>query len=287
MNFNYLMLRIVQLFKKNVINSLSNVIIFLLITYFSFILIAFNYSIYQELNNHIKKIPITLVFSKDEDAYHTENIILNKKSIIKFDSISLITSNTGMLEFKMRFGNISGELLPDNPIPAIIHVFLKPDYLNKEKVYWLLKQMKEIQQINEIIYPQNDVLVLLNLREFFQIILLIFAAFLLFINVFFIINRALRELKNKAEEFALLSRLGSGKLFMVFPALFYNFSTGFFGILLGIAAGFLTIYFLQNYKYYDTVIISKLLILIGLIILLLKLLINLFILLLYRIKRII
>jgi cell division protein FtsX len=279
-----MMIRFYKLLKGNMLNSLKNLTVFLIITYFSFILSSFIFLIYKELNSQISQIPITLSFNKNEDAYHAENLILNKKNYYKIDSISFITSETGMYEFQQQYGNISSELLPNNPLPAIIQIYLNSDEIDNNNLNYISKDFKKIADVDKILFPIENITYLLTLRKFFQIIIIILGIALLMINIFIISMGTAKILQSGREEYKLMKRMGSSKIFTIFPALFYNIVTGFLGILLGILSAFITIYFLQGFSVFDIRLVTDILMITAFSILLIKLIINIIILVFYRIE---
>lgn len=115
-------------------------------------IVSFFYSTYVVVDRYIIKmsenITITTVMDEDITADSLKLILQNIKSFYWVKNAKLIKPDSGLTQVGSNIGGISQDLLPDNPLPALINVNVKDEYMNSfnlAKYNLLLKRIDGVE----------------------------------------------------------------------------------------------------------------------------------------------
>ena len=185
------------------------------------------------LNNEVKE---NQIFSFQEE--------LNKKEYVK--SSEYITKEQAAIELEKETGENFIEFLGYNPLMPSIHVLLKADFANINKISEIEKELIKHSEVKEIFYEKNLVhLVNKNIRKI-GIIVLVFGILLLIISIA-LINNTIR-LSVYANRFSIntLKLVGATKSFIRKPYLKQSLLHATIGSFLAISVLSTVVFFVKN-----------------------------------------
>ncbi len=222
--------------RKSVVRVLlSTILLSLIVTFFS----SSWYSAHKEISGLSGNIIITAVLKpslSDDSILSTIKLIKSYKWCRK---IKYISSDSARVIFENRVGKVSGELMPDNPLPGIINVFINQKYLNTFELTNINLVLKRLETVDRTVFRKDFADSVFLMRSQFEFITLIVGIFLLLL-IFFIsylsINPEFSFLKSQVSS---LDFTGEGtKKGTAFIFGFINLS-GFLGLVIGVLIEFL------------------------------------------------
>jgi cell division protein FtsX len=166
---------------------LCTILLSFIVTFFS----SSWHSANREISGLSGNIVVTAILKSE---LSDDSISITKKIIKSYDwcrKIEYISSDSARAIFGSRVGKVSKELLPENPLPAVINVFIKAHYLNSFNLTKINLVLQKLDAVERTIFRRDyaDYVFLIRSQfEFITIFTGIFLLLVLFFISFFSIN---------------------------------------------------------------------------------------------------
>lgn len=146
----------------------------------------------RNLSTQVKEnINITLLLSDDTKASDLVSMQKTLKQKLYIKSITYNSKEDALKEMTQDMGADPSEFLGTNPLTASLEVGLKADYVNKDSIAWIAKELKQTTKAIDLIYQKEWVETINQWIAKISLILLVLAGLLTFVS-FALINNTLR-----------------------------------------------------------------------------------------------
>ncbi|OGU17535.1 MAG: hypothetical protein A2X61_06070 [Ignavibacteria bacterium GWB2_35_12] len=161
---------IVKSYKKSIIRIILSTLAV------SFI-VSFYYSSYIIVDRYIHRIEqnitITAVMNEDVPEDSLKPALKNIKSLYWVKEARLIKPDSGLTKIDRNIGGISEDLLPDNPLPTLINVTIKAEYLNSFNLAKYNLLIKRIDGVENTLLRKDYAETVFSIKNQFNVLAII------------------------------------------------------------------------------------------------------------------
>jgi cell division transport system permease protein len=249
LKFRYLLKESLRGFNSAKLSTIASVITITL----SLILIALYFTLSINSNKLIKSIKDKVeieVFIDDNLSQDDISTIKEKiRAIGGVKQITFVSKDDASKIFEKEYGKEMLELFESNPLPASFKISLYDEYKSLERITKIKNQLSSVQKINDIIFPEkNLVLIEKNTSGFLYINLLILIIITLS-SIFLVSNTIRLVITSRRKIIKTFKLLGATNSFIMTPFIIEGFLQGLFGgIFASVILYFLLILFSSRFN---------------------------------------
>ncbi|MCL5990957.1 MAG: hypothetical protein M1419_02505 [Bacteroidetes bacterium] len=161
---------IVKSYRKSIIRLfLSTLAVCFIVSFYNSSLIIAN----RYIQNISSNITITAVIKEDVPEDSIKSALQNIKSLYWVKNARLIKPDSGLSKIDNNIGGISGDLLPDNPLPTLINVTIKEEYLNRFNLAKYNLLLKRIDCIDSTLLRKDYAETVFSIENQFHVLSII------------------------------------------------------------------------------------------------------------------
>ncbi|MFA3783229.1 cell division protein FtsX [Melioribacteraceae bacterium 4301-Me] len=236
----------VKLFKRSPLGSFITIIttaIAVGITTFAFLLIFLSNNISEKLKSNVE----INVFLKEnyssDDKINFENFLRGNNIIKKFNFIS---KEEAEKKFIYETGESFKDILDVNPLPASYKLYLKPKFVDENKIEELKKQIIQNPIVDDVVFDYSTLLRILNIINKLSTFVYLIAILLFVLSVYLVFSNSKLVIKSREKTYNTMKLIGT-KLFSIrFPILLNGIIIGLISSLMVIIVVFFAFYLLQK-----------------------------------------
>ncbi len=205
---------------------------------FSIALVAFSNTINKKLKENIK---ISLFLNDNLTQAQTKKVGEKVFGNLFVNSYKYVSKKEALEKMKEKTGEDFLDVLEKNPLPASFDVKLNPDSVTYQSIESIIKTLKKIKGVDEVVYDYSLTLKVLNFLNESKKIIYIIGAFLILLSVYLVYSNNRLMLSSRLDQYNTMKLVGA-KLSTIKVPILFN------GILMGLIAAVLCIglYFLAT-----------------------------------------
>ena len=187
------------------------------------------FQVSNELKTKITRNMTINVFLKDSVTNLQVNSIKamlgEKKSVQK---VSYIDKQTAAEIFIKQTGEDFRKILDYNPLPASFTLFIADDFLVNDSLNQLIAELKQIQEIDEVVYQQEFISEIIRIMDSLKKYLLIATTVLILISLYVVYSTVKLIISSKYDELETMKLVGAKLSTIKLPIIFNGLLTGLF-----------------------------------------------------------
>lgn len=245
MKFSYLLKESLRGFNSAKLSTTASVITITL----SLILIAIYYTLSFNSNKLIKSIKDRVeieVFIDDNLNQDDINILKEKiKTIGGVKQITFISKEEAFKIFEKEYGREMLDLYESNPLPASFKVNLYDEYKSLERINKIKSQLSNLQNVNEIVFPEKNLEMIEKNTSGFLFINLVVLIIITLSSIFLVSNTIRLVIASRKKIIETFKLLGATNSFIMTPFIIEGLLQGLSG---GIFASVILYFLLMVYS---------------------------------------
>jgi len=245
LKFSYLLKESLRGFNSAKLSTTASVITITL----SLILIAIYYTLSFNSNKLIKSIKDRVeieVFIDDNLNQDDINILKEKiKTIGGVKQITFISKEEAFKIFEKEYGREMLDLYESNPLPASFKVNLYDEYKSLERINKIKSQLSNLQNVNEIVFPEKNLEMIEKNTSGFLFINLVVLIIITLSSIFLVSNTIRLVIASRKKIIETFKLLGATNSFIMTPFIIEGLLQGLSG---GIFASVILYFLLMVYS---------------------------------------
>ncbi len=203
---------------------------------FSIALVAFSNTINKKLKENIK---ISLFLNDTLTQAQTKKVGEKVFSNLFVNSYKYVSKKEALEKMKEKTGEDFLDVLEKNPLPASFDVKLNPDSVTYQSIESIIKTLKKIKGVDEVVYDYSLTLKVLNYLNKSKQVIYFLGGFLILLSIYLVYSNNRLMLSSRLDQYNTMKLVGA-KLSTIKAPILLN------GILMGLIAALLCIglYFL-------------------------------------------
>ncbi len=203
---------------------------------FSIALVAFSNTINKKLKENIK---ISLFLNDTLTQAQTKKVGEKVFSNLFVNSYKYVSKKEALEKMKKKTGEDFLDVLEKNPLPASFDVKLNPDSVTYQSIESIIKTLKKIKGVDEVVYDYSLTLKVLNYLNKSKQVIYFLGGFLILLSIYLVYSNNRLMLSSRLDQYNTMKLVGA-KLSTIKAPILLN------GILMGLIAALLCIglYFL-------------------------------------------
>lgn len=198
----------------------------------------------HQFKDRFKKNMSINIFLKDNLSSEKIVQIDSVLSTLKFvNSKKFISKDLAVKNFIKETGEDFRTILDYNPLPASFLITLKPDYVEKNILPGIIKQLSKISGVDEVVYQQEFTYKVLSYINKIQSYIFIITGVLFLISLYIVFSTVKIITKSKYEEMETMKFIGA-KLSTIKMPIILN------SVFIGLFAGVICVFFFSGILYY-------------------------------------
>lgn len=203
-----------------------------------------SFQVSNELKAKITRSMTVNIFLKDSltsEQINNLNVILSEK--ISIQKVTYIDKQTAAELFIKQTGEDFRKILDYNPLPASYTLSIAEDFLANDSLKQLIGELKQIPEVDEVVYQQEFISEIIRFMDSFKKYLLIVTTILIIISLYVVYSTVKLIINSKYSELETMKLVGAKLSTIKLPIIFNGLITGLFAGLVAI----IFFYFISKY----------------------------------------